>query len=354
MSREETIAAIARADRRRRGLYASTATGNTEVMRTALEACHRGWGTSIIIGVAEAGKEIATRPFQLVTGRNWRGTAFGGAKGRTDVPKIVDWYMNGKIEIDPWRRNAATDDNPRCAMVRLAADGIWLGALGNPDQPPTRLRGGPRRTARADLSCQLITRPSEFSRARQTCHALHPRPRRWPRAAAANLRRGRAAACPVRRPAAAGRGDHGRAQDVPNIVELPGRIEAVRTAEVRARADGIIERRLYQEGTDVARRPAAVPDRPARPGGSRCAQARAALARAEAARANAAAVVRRYTPLVKERAVSGQEYDQANATLRAETANVADARAALARAQSAARLHHRPRADRRAGSGARR
>ncbi|WP_414899954.1 S-(hydroxymethyl)glutathione dehydrogenase/class III alcohol dehydrogenase [Sphingomonas flavalba] len=77
------------------------ATGNTEVMRTALEACHRGWGTSIIIGVAEAGREIATRPFQLVTGRNWRGTAFGGAKGRTDVPKIVDWYMNGRIEIDP-------------------------------------------------------------------------------------------------------------------------------------------------------------------------------------------------------------------------------------------------------------
>jgi hypothetical protein len=70
-------------------------------MRTALECCHRGWGTSIIIGVAEAGKEIATRPFQLVTGRNWRGTAFGGAKGRTDVPKIVDWYMDGKIEIDP-------------------------------------------------------------------------------------------------------------------------------------------------------------------------------------------------------------------------------------------------------------
>ena len=70
-------------------------------MRTALECCHRGWGTSIIIGVAEAGKEIATRPFQLVTGRNWRGTAFGGAKGRTDVPKIVDWYMDGKIAIDP-------------------------------------------------------------------------------------------------------------------------------------------------------------------------------------------------------------------------------------------------------------
>jgi S-(hydroxymethyl)glutathione dehydrogenase / alcohol dehydrogenase len=77
------------------------ATGNTEVMRTALECCHRGWGTSIIIGVAEAGREIATRPFQLVTGRNWRGTAFGGAKGRTDVPKIVDWYMDGKIAIDP-------------------------------------------------------------------------------------------------------------------------------------------------------------------------------------------------------------------------------------------------------------
>src|ERR1700712_5401826 len=76
-------------------------TGNTEVMRQALECCHRGWGTSVVIGVAEAGKEISTRPFQLVTGRNWRGTAFGGAKGRTDVPKIVDWYMNGKIEIDP-------------------------------------------------------------------------------------------------------------------------------------------------------------------------------------------------------------------------------------------------------------
>jgi S-(hydroxymethyl)glutathione dehydrogenase/alcohol dehydrogenase len=81
--------------------YTFDATGNTDVMRIALEACHRGWGTSIIIGVAEAGKEISTRPFQLVTGRNWRGTAFGGAKGRTDVPKIVDWYMQGKIAIDP-------------------------------------------------------------------------------------------------------------------------------------------------------------------------------------------------------------------------------------------------------------
>jgi S-(hydroxymethyl)glutathione dehydrogenase / alcohol dehydrogenase len=81
--------------------YTFDCTGNTTVMRQALEACHRGWGTSIIIGVAEAGKEIATRPFQLVTGRVWKGSAFGGAKGRTDVPKIVDWYMNGKIEIDP-------------------------------------------------------------------------------------------------------------------------------------------------------------------------------------------------------------------------------------------------------------
>ena len=81
--------------------YTFDCTGNTTVMRQALEACHRGWGTSIIIGVAESGKEIATRPFQLVTGRNWRGTAFGGARGRTDVPKIVDWYMNGKIQIDP-------------------------------------------------------------------------------------------------------------------------------------------------------------------------------------------------------------------------------------------------------------
>ena len=75
--------------------------GSTEVMRQALESCHKGWGTSIIIGVAEAGAEIATRPFQLVTGRNWRGTAFGGANGRTDVPKIVDWYMDGTIAIDP-------------------------------------------------------------------------------------------------------------------------------------------------------------------------------------------------------------------------------------------------------------
>jgi S-(hydroxymethyl)glutathione dehydrogenase/alcohol dehydrogenase len=75
--------------------------GNIKVMRQALECCHKGWGASIIIGVAGAGEEISTRPFQLVTGRVWKGSAFGGAKGRTDVPKIVDWYMDGKIQIDP-------------------------------------------------------------------------------------------------------------------------------------------------------------------------------------------------------------------------------------------------------------
>jgi S-(hydroxymethyl)glutathione dehydrogenase / alcohol dehydrogenase len=81
--------------------YTFDATGNVDVMRTALESAHKGWGESIIIGVAPAGAEISTRPFQLVTGRSWRGTAFGGARGRTDVPQIVDWYMDGKIEIDP-------------------------------------------------------------------------------------------------------------------------------------------------------------------------------------------------------------------------------------------------------------
>jgi S-(hydroxymethyl)glutathione dehydrogenase/alcohol dehydrogenase len=81
--------------------YTFECIGNVDVMRTALEAAHKGWGESIIIGVAGAGKEIKTRPFQLVTGRSWRGTAFGGARGRTDVPKIVDWYMDGKIQIDP-------------------------------------------------------------------------------------------------------------------------------------------------------------------------------------------------------------------------------------------------------------
>ena len=81
--------------------YTFDCTGNVAVMRQALEACHRGWGVSVIIGVAGAGQEISTRPFQLVTGRVWKGTAFGGARGRTDVPKIVDWYMDRKIEIDP-------------------------------------------------------------------------------------------------------------------------------------------------------------------------------------------------------------------------------------------------------------
>ena len=74
--------------------------GDVKLMRQALECCHKGWGTSVIIGVAGAGQEIATRPFQLVTGRTWRGTAFGGARGRTDVPRIVDWYMEKKINID--------------------------------------------------------------------------------------------------------------------------------------------------------------------------------------------------------------------------------------------------------------
>ncbi|HWK44106.1 MAG TPA: S-(hydroxymethyl)glutathione dehydrogenase/class III alcohol dehydrogenase [Stellaceae bacterium] len=81
--------------------YSFECVGNVKLMRQALECCHKGWGESIIVGVAGAGEEIATRPFQLVTGRVWRGTAFGGARGRTDVPKIVDWYMDGKIEIDP-------------------------------------------------------------------------------------------------------------------------------------------------------------------------------------------------------------------------------------------------------------
>lgn len=80
--------------------YSFECVGNVTLMRQALECCHKGWGTSIIIGVAPAGAEIATRPFQLVTGRNWRGTAFGGARGRTQVPKIVDWYMEGKLNVD--------------------------------------------------------------------------------------------------------------------------------------------------------------------------------------------------------------------------------------------------------------
>ncbi|MBP6839948.1 MAG: S-(hydroxymethyl)glutathione dehydrogenase/class III alcohol dehydrogenase [Kofleriaceae bacterium] len=80
--------------------YSFECVGNTTLMRQALECCHRGWGESIIIGVAGAGQEISTRPFQLVTGRVWKGTAFGGARGRTDLPRLVDWYMDGKLEID--------------------------------------------------------------------------------------------------------------------------------------------------------------------------------------------------------------------------------------------------------------
>jgi S-(hydroxymethyl)glutathione dehydrogenase/alcohol dehydrogenase len=80
--------------------YSFECIGNVHTMRQALECCHKGWGESCIIGVAGAGQEISTRPFQLVTGRVWKGTAFGGARGRTDVPKIVDWYMDGKINID--------------------------------------------------------------------------------------------------------------------------------------------------------------------------------------------------------------------------------------------------------------
>jgi len=81
--------------------YSFECIGNVKVMRQALECCHKGWGQSFIIGVAGAGQEISTRPFQLVTGRHWRGTAFGGARGRTDVPKVVDWYMENRIQIDP-------------------------------------------------------------------------------------------------------------------------------------------------------------------------------------------------------------------------------------------------------------
>jgi len=81
--------------------YSFECIGNVDIMRQALECCHKGWGVSVIIGVAGAGQEIRTRPFQLVTGRVWKGSAFGGARGRTDVPGIVDWYMDGKIKIDP-------------------------------------------------------------------------------------------------------------------------------------------------------------------------------------------------------------------------------------------------------------
>ncbi len=91
--------------------YSFECIGNVNVMRQALECAHKGWGESIIIGVAGAGQEISTRPFQLVTGRSWRGSAFGGARGRTDVPRIVDWYMQGKIDIDPMITHKLTLDN---------------------------------------------------------------------------------------------------------------------------------------------------------------------------------------------------------------------------------------------------
>src|SRR5204863_9135007 len=91
--------------------YSFECVGSVELMRQALECCHRGWGVSTIIGVAASGQEISTRPFQLVTGRVWKGTAFGGAKGRTDVPKIVDWYMDGKINIDDLITHTLTLDD---------------------------------------------------------------------------------------------------------------------------------------------------------------------------------------------------------------------------------------------------
>src|SRR5437762_12837266 len=107
--------------------YTFECVGNVNLMRAALESCHRGWGQSVIIGVAGAGQEISTRPFQLVTGRVWRGTAFGGARGRTDVPRIVDWYMDGKIKIDelithvmpPEQINDAFDSMHKGEEIRL-------------------------------------------------------------------------------------------------------------------------------------------------------------------------------------------------------------------------------------------
>jgi S-(hydroxymethyl)glutathione dehydrogenase/alcohol dehydrogenase len=105
--------------------YSFECIGNVEVMRQALECCHKGWGVSVIIGVAGAGQEIRTRPFQLVTGRVWKGTAFGGARGRTDVPRIVDWYMEGKIEIDPMiTHTLALDDINRGFDLMHAGESI--------------------------------------------------------------------------------------------------------------------------------------------------------------------------------------------------------------------------------------
>jgi S-(hydroxymethyl)glutathione dehydrogenase/alcohol dehydrogenase len=105
--------------------YSFECIGNVEVMRQALECCHKGWGESIIIGVAPAGAEIRTRPFQLVTGRVWKGSAFGGARGRRDVPKIVDWYMEGKIEIDPLiTHNLPLEDINRAFDLMHAGESI--------------------------------------------------------------------------------------------------------------------------------------------------------------------------------------------------------------------------------------
>ena len=105
--------------------YSFECIGNVNTMRQALECCHKGWGESVIIGVAGSGQEISTRPFQLVTGRVWRGTAFGGAKGRTDVPRIVDWYMDGKIEIDPMiTHTMALDDINEAFHLMHAGESI--------------------------------------------------------------------------------------------------------------------------------------------------------------------------------------------------------------------------------------
>jgi Zn-dependent alcohol dehydrogenases, class III len=97
---DDVVAEIVARVGERESITALSALATTQVMRQALECCHKGWGESCIIGVAGAGQEISTRPFQLVTGLRWRGTAFGGARGRTDVPKIVDWYMEGRLNID--------------------------------------------------------------------------------------------------------------------------------------------------------------------------------------------------------------------------------------------------------------
>jgi S-(hydroxymethyl)glutathione dehydrogenase/alcohol dehydrogenase len=101
--------------------YSFECIGHADLMRQALECCHKGWGESIIIGVAASGVEISTRPFQLVTGRVWKGSAFGGCKGRTDVPKLVDWYMDGKIEVDSFVTHEVTLENINEAFELMKA-----------------------------------------------------------------------------------------------------------------------------------------------------------------------------------------------------------------------------------------